>query len=255
MGTTTNYGWPTPVSTDYVTDGWDAIKDLGDAIDTSLALVRVPTGAVLPFAGDGTNAPGGFLYARGQTVSRTTYAALFAVLGTTYGVGDGSTTFGLPNLQTRIPVGLDKSGTPDTAFDTIGETGGSKDAVAAHTHGVGTYTASTTGSATSGGSHSHTQSDTADLEQHTHGLSGRQTTSTSHTHTGTSTVAMGITGGTSVTFNTDLPDRSLTTTIDSGGAHTHTLSATTTLSGSSASSGTSGGNLQPYITLNYIIKT
>ena len=254
MGTTTNYSWPTPVSSDYVTDGWDAIKDMGDAIDTTLALVRVPTGAVLPYAADGANAPAGFLYARGQTVSRTTYAALYAVLGTTYGAGDGSTTFGLPNLQTRIPVGLDKAGSPDAAFDTLGETGGSKDGLAAHTHGVGTYAASTSGTASSAGSHNHSQSSTDNLQGHEHFISGRQTSSTTHTHTGTATVAAGF-SGTDVTLYTDGPTTSLTTTIDSGGAHTHTLSATTTLSGSSASSGTSGGNLQPYITLNYIIKT
>lgn len=255
MGTTTNYGWPTPVSSDYVTDGWDAIKDLGDAIDTTLALVRVPTGAVLPYAADGANAPAGFLYARGQTVSRTTYAALYAVIGTTYGVGDGSTTFGLPNLQTRIPVGLDKASPADASFDTLGETGGSKDGLAAHTHGVGTYTASTTGSASSGGGHSHTLSANTELENHQHEMNGRQTSSTSHTHQGTTTVAAGITGGTAITIESGTAPGVLTPTVDSGGAHTHTLSATTTLSGSSASSGTSGGNLQPYITLNYIIKT
>lgn len=254
MGTTTNYGWPTPVSSDYVTDGWDAIKDLGDAIDTTLALVRVPTGTVFPFAGDPANAPDGFLYARGQNVSRSTYAALFAVLGTTYGVGDGSTTFGLPNLQTRIPVGLDKAGSPDAAFDTLGETGGSKDGNAAHTHGVGTYAASTSGTAASGGSHTHTLSNNTELENHEHELDGRQTSSTSHTHTGTQTVAAGMTG-TAVIIDSGTAPGVLTPTVDSGGAHTHTLSATTTLSGSSASTGTSGGNLQPYITLNYIIKT
>lgn len=254
MATTTNYGWPTPVSTDYVTDGWDAIKDLGDAIDTTLLTVQVPTGAVLPFAGDGATAPGGFLYARGQNVSRTTYAALYAVLGTTYGSGDGSTTFGLPNLQTRIPVGLDKSGTPDTAFDTIGETGGSKDAVAAHTHGTGTLAASTTATTGSAGSHTHSVNAT-DLNNHVHQTSARTTTSTSHTHTGTSTFAGGISGGTAETINTGVSQTSMTPSINSDGSHTHTVTATTTLSGSSASSGTADGNLQPYITLNYIIKT
>lgn len=57
----------------------------------------VPPGVVLPFAGSA--APDGWLLCQGQAVSRTTYAALFASLGTAYGVGDGSTTFNLPNTQ------------------------------------------------------------------------------------------------------------------------------------------------------------
>lgn len=253
MGTTTNFGWPTPVATDYVTDGWDAIKDLGDAIDTSLATWRVPTASVLPFAA--TTAPTGFVFCRGQAISRTTYAALYAAIGTTYGAGDGSTTFNVPNLQTRVPAGLDASGTPDTSFDVLGETGGSKDAVAAHTHGVGTYAASTTATTASSGSHAHTQSATSDLNNHKHNVPARQTSSTSHTHTGSATVAAGF-SGTDVNIESYAPiDLNIETTIDSGGSHTHTVTATTTLSGSSASSGTSGGNLSPYIVLNYIIKT
>lgn len=56
-----------------------------------------PSGVVLPFAG--TSAPSGWLLCDGSAISRTTYANLFAVLGTTYGLGDGSTTFNLPNTQ------------------------------------------------------------------------------------------------------------------------------------------------------------
>jgi microcystin-dependent protein len=67
-----------------------------------------PTGTVLPFAG-GT-APTGWLLCFGQTVSRTTFASLFTALGTTYGSGDGSTTFGLPDLRGRIPGGKDNMG-------------------------------------------------------------------------------------------------------------------------------------------------
>lgn len=54
-------------------------------------------GVVLPFAG--AVAPNGWLLCQGQAVSRTTYAHLFAVLGTTYGAGDGSTTFNVPDLR------------------------------------------------------------------------------------------------------------------------------------------------------------
>lgn len=67
-----------------------------------------PAGVVLPFAG--STAPTGWLLCFGQAVSRTTYAALFTALGTTYGAGDGSTTFALPDLRGRVPGGKDNMG-------------------------------------------------------------------------------------------------------------------------------------------------
>jgi microcystin-dependent protein len=65
----------------------------------------VPAGAVMPFAG--ANAPAGWMLCAGQAVSRTQYVELFLTLGTTYGVGDGSTTFNLPDLRGRVAAGLD----------------------------------------------------------------------------------------------------------------------------------------------------
>ena len=56
-----------------------------------------PVGVILPFGG--TTAPSGYLMCTGQAVSRTTYAALFAVIGTSFGSGDGSTTFNVPDLR------------------------------------------------------------------------------------------------------------------------------------------------------------
>jgi len=79
------------------------------------------SGFVNPFAGSA--APTGWLLCDGSAVSRTTYANLFTVVGTTYGAGDGSTTFNLPNLKGRFPVGLDAS---QTEFSTLGKTGGAK---------------------------------------------------------------------------------------------------------------------------------
>lgn len=63
------------------------------------------TGEVKAFAG--TSAPEGYLICQGQAVSRTTYAELFAVLGTTYGIGDGLTTFNLPDYRGTFLRGLD----------------------------------------------------------------------------------------------------------------------------------------------------
>jgi len=72
------------------------------------AVVRAPLiGAVVAYAGP--SAPTGWLFCFGQNVSRTTYAQLFAVIGTTFGIGDGSTTFGLPDCRGRFIAGLDAS--------------------------------------------------------------------------------------------------------------------------------------------------
>ena len=81
-----------------------------------------PTGGLIMW-GTGT-APSGWLLCAGAAVSRSTYAALFAVIGTTFGAGDGSTTFNVPNYTNRTPYGT-----------TVGATGGSADAVVvSHTH-------------------------------------------------------------------------------------------------------------------------
>lgn len=66
-----------------------------------------PIGSIIPFGG--TTAPTGFLLCQGQAVSRTTYAELFAVIGTSFGSGDGSTTFNVPDLRESVPVGAGTS--------------------------------------------------------------------------------------------------------------------------------------------------
>jgi len=67
-----------------------------------------PPGVVLPYAG--ASAPTGWLLCYGQAVSRTTYADLFTAISTTYGAGDGSTTFNVPDLRGRVPAGKDNMG-------------------------------------------------------------------------------------------------------------------------------------------------
>ena len=99
----------------------------------------LPIGAIVPYGS--TTAPTNWLVCDGSAISRTTYAELFAVIGTSFGVGDGSTTFNLPNLKGKVAVGQD---TNDTDFDTIGEIGGSKE-LQAHNHEIfGGYDSGTT---------------------------------------------------------------------------------------------------------------
>lgn len=83
----------------------------------------LPPGVMFPFAGDGGDVPDGFFLCDGQAISRTTYAELFALIGTTYGAGNGTTTFNVPNVKGKVVVGLDSG---QTEFDNLGETGGSK---------------------------------------------------------------------------------------------------------------------------------
>ena len=89
--------------------------NLGD--DTIYGL---PIGSVISYCG--SISPAGYLFCDGSPISRTTYSQLFSEIGTTYGTGDGSTTFNLPNLNGRTIVGK----STDTEFNTLGEMGGGK---------------------------------------------------------------------------------------------------------------------------------
>lgn len=104
----------------------------------------LPPGLITPFGG--TTAPSGWRLCDGTAISRTTFAGLFNVIGTAYGAGDGSTTFNVPDLRQRFPLGQATSGTGAT----MGATGGAID----HVHGLNTASshAQITGSTTGGNS-------------------------------------------------------------------------------------------------------
>jgi microcystin-dependent protein len=110
----------------------------------------IPTGVFMPFAG--TVAPAGFLICDGAAISRTTHAALFAVIGTTYGIGDGSTTFNIPDLRACTPVGAGTS-TKFTTNETKTLGTYENDKVQDHGHNLSNWSASQWyGSANNGGS-------------------------------------------------------------------------------------------------------
>lgn len=96
-------------------------------------------GAIVAFGGSTT--PTGYLSCDGTAVSRTTYSTLFAAIGTTWGAGDGSTTFNLPSLNRRALIGSGGTGTT-TIGSAVGSTGGEEKhtqiiaELAAHSHTI-----------------------------------------------------------------------------------------------------------------------
>jgi microcystin-dependent protein len=181
-----------------------------------------PTGTVLPYAG--ASAPSGWLLCDGSAVSRTTYAALFALVATTYGVGDGSTTFNLPDLRGRAVAGKDDMG--GSAANRITNAGSGI---------VGT----TLGA--NGGAETVTLS-TAQLPAHNHGVNDSGHTHTIPTYSG---------GG----KGTDPTHASAAATGSTSSGSATTASATTGITTQNNGSGNAHQNTQPTIILNYMIKT
>ena len=105
-------------------------------------IAGTPSGVLAPFAG--TSEPTGWLFCYGQAVSRSTYSDLFSAISTTYGTGDGSSTFNLPDLRGRVVAGQDDMGgssanrmTSPINGDTLGATGGVESvsgSSSSHTH-------------------------------------------------------------------------------------------------------------------------
>ena len=81
------------------------LKDSGDSVSSIITQAIMPSGSVTMFAA--TSAPSGWLECDGSNVSRSTYSDLFNAIGTTFGTGDGSTTFGLPDLRGEFVRGWD----------------------------------------------------------------------------------------------------------------------------------------------------
>lgn len=192
-----------------------------------------------------TTAPSGWLLANGDAVSRTTYSSLFSAIGTTYGTGNGSTTFNLPDLRGRLPmgvgtgVGLNASGT--------GVTSGS----AMTARALGAWF----------GEETHLLT-TSELASHTHAntVSGGNTSSAgSHFHTfGRPAISYVGTGG---SFSVSTPAGSLHRFSDSDGVndtdtvadHLHTF--TPSISNAFAGSDSRHATIPPVLVINFIIKT
>lgn len=212
-----NAGVPITGALAMARDWYKFFTDLVRDIDSRQSRAGI-AGVVAPFAG--TTEPTGWLFCYGQAVSRTTYAALFTALGTTYGTGDGTTTFNLPDLRGRVVAGQDDMGgtsanrlTTPINGDTLGASGGSE-------------------------GHQLTAAQQANMTV---------TAGVTTTHTATPNNP-----GT----NIGVPGGGGTGAFASNGGTAYTvLNISGTAVGSGSASGGSHNNVQPTIILNYIICT
>ena len=265
-----------------------------------------PSGTVVMHAAP--TPPPGWLSCDGSAVSRAVYPGLFSSIGTTYGVGDGSTTFNLPNLRGRVAVGFGGS------YDTMGATGGAEtvtltaDQMPVHTHTQNphshvqnshTHTQSAHNHAQN--SHNHAQnSHNHSASAHSHGSAAHNHSQGAHLH-GSDGGALGWRGNTfgsgslagiaqdgsarntssttasnastSVTTYTETSANVAATATNTAATATNTAAtatnnaatatnntATATNNNTTATNNNAGGgaahpNMQPFMVLNYIIKT
>lgn len=177
-----------------------------------------PTGSVCAFAG--STAPSGWLICDGRAVNRILYDNLFQIIGTTYGSGDGSTTFNLPDLRKKIPIGFSSN---ENGYDNLGDSIGNEthsltvDELAKHNH---------SGSTGNAGGHNHLMYDRWN------------------------TYAAGDTSGNGFTspangWNKDGDSNNYTNSV---GDHSHSVSIGNTGKGDPFSL------VQPGVLMNYIIK-
>ena len=190
----------------------------------------------------GSTAPNGFLICDGSEISRTTYSSLFAAIGTIYGAGDNSTTFNIPNISGRVAIGSSVS-------HNIGMTGGEEthtlltNEMPAHSHTIP--------------AHGHTHTIKATTPKLVHSItqpmfkynppSGGQRSSFYHSGTKDTTNANTTTAA-SRSANLAIANHSATACTKTG-----SITDCSVFDFETAGSGSSHNNMQPYITLNYII--
>ena len=249
LPSTTSIGTITSTELSYVDGVTSSIQTQINTVNSTIAALEVfPKGMITPFGGSSASVPTGWFLCDGSAVSRTTYSALFAVIGTTYGTGDNTTTFNLPDLLGRVPMGAG-SGTGLTAR-TLGTELGSESTtltsahIPQHDH---TYNIS----------HDHGAFDTVGGEgNHAHDLNGSSSGTNAHDHGAGSweeTAAQGIGEATAVASIISGGARA-------AGAHNHNIDVPNYSVGNATSgqygtaSPTAVTAVQPSTVVNFIIK-
>ena len=218
MLTTTGEFSELPVVTTVGATGSDNALPTEQAVREALTAL-IPAGTMVLFGG--TSAPSGWLLCDGAAYSRTTYAALFAAINTRWGVGDGSTTFNIPDLRGRAPIGEGQGSglTNRTLGSKLGE----------ENHAL---------TLAENGSHTHT----GGLHAHTGGA---------HTHNQTAVQGSGGSIIGSLKFSAATSFVLLNETASGGAVATSSDGAVAT---TSSGSGTAHNTMQPSLVVNYLIK-
>ncbi|MEQ8822745.1 MAG: tail fiber protein [Filomicrobium sp.] len=222
----TGAGWV--ASAYYVKAGSITADKLSNAISGAF----VQTGSIISWPH--TTTPTGYLDCDGSAVSRTTYSELFDVIGTSYGSGDGSTTFNLPDYRGMIwrmwdngaGVDPDAASRTDRGDGTTGDAVGTRQAEALkdHNHGI----TNLTGVTDNPGGHQHGDGTLQAASAGTH----------SHTLNNIRNIGTGGGGSGSATYG---PGSGDTPVVVNGGAHTHTVTGTTSTAGGHTHATTSNG--------------
>lgn len=232
-----------------------------DAVNTAQLSAIHPVGGIIMWGGlYNGSPPSGWALCNGQALNRTTYSALYAVVGVTYGDGNGSTTFEVPNLEGAFPVGQNATYPRRDGGSTRL---GSKDAVAVnHGHGLSGAVENDTAP------HTHSFSDTANTGYES-----------AHTHTDGigSDFIMAGTGGDGATHTLEFGSyvsysRQSVTGGQPGSGHRHSVAVSGTTGAASATDATHGhtdtfavtnltgeagtdANMPPYVAVTYLIRT
>jgi len=257
LPSTTSIGTITSTELSYVDGVTSSIQTQINTVNSTIAALEVfPKGMITPFGGSSASVPTGWFLCDGTTKSRTTYAALFAVIGTTYGVGDGSTTFNLPDLLGRVPMGAG-AGTGLTARTLGTELGvesvtltSAQSGSPSHDHGVtsvggGGHTA--TGSISTG-SHGHSLiMEYSATASHDHAIGGISNPRPAMKSDGSGSATIGNYDGTAVAGVGDLGGSASVGVAD----HSHSIDITP----STATNATDPTSIvQPSTVVNFIIK-
>jgi len=248
-------------------------RAIGNVIKQMSGITTAPVGSVTMYAG--TSAPTSWLFCDGSAVSRTTYSALFATLGTTFGVGDGSTTFNVPDMRGRAPIGVG-TGTGLTARALAATVGtethlltGAQSGTSVHNHTQDAHNHTQNSHNHTQDSHNHTQN------SHNHTQDAHNHTQDAHSHLNSSggniggsgstqkvpSNAAGGTGATTATNQAATATNQAATATNIAATATNQAATATNQSATATNQATAAAdasqvhpNMQPSLALNFIIK-